>query len=74
MVTSYADGIQKDAGTALFIRTNSKNTENAVSDVKIDTLRRLLIDFKKKFSGIRFQSVPPPYPKGEQVPVLPDGK
>ncbi len=74
LISLKADGIQKDTGTTLFIRTNSKNTENAVNDVKIDTLRTLLIDFKKKFSGIRFQSVPPPYPKNEQLPQASDGK
>lgn len=74
IVSLKSDGIQKDTGTTLFIRTNSKNTENAVNDVKIAALRTLLIDFKKKFAGLRFQAVPPPYPKSEKVPALPDGK
>ena len=74
LVSLKSDGIQKDFGTTLFIRTNSANTENAVSCVKVDTLRKLLIDFKKKFAGIRFQSVPPPNPKGEQLPGLTGGK
>ncbi|MFA6568862.1 MAG: hypothetical protein WCS96_11670 [Victivallales bacterium] len=70
LISLKSDGIQKGFGTTLFIRTNSANTENAVSDVKIDTLRTLLIDFKKKIAGIRFQPAPPPYPKSEQLREL----
>ena len=74
LISLKSEGMQKDFGTTLFIRTNSANTENAVSDVKIDTLRKMLIDFKKKFAGIRFMAVPPPYPKSEQLPGLQGGK
>lgn len=74
IISLKADGIQKDVGTTLFIRTNSANTENAVTDVKTDTLRTLLIDFKKKFAEIKFQAVPPPYPKNEQLPGPPSTK
>ena len=74
LISLKSDGIQKDFGTTLFIRTNSANTENAVGNVKVDTLRKLLIDFKKKISEIRFQAAPPPYPKSEQLPGLPEGK
>jgi hypothetical protein len=73
LISLKSDGIQKDFGTTLFIRTNSANTENVVNSVKIDTLRKLLIDFKKKIAGLRFQTAPPPYPKSE-LPGLPNGK
>jgi hypothetical protein len=65
LVSLRADGIKKECSTTLFIRTNSANTENAVNAVMIETLRKLLIDFKKDFAGIKFQAVPPPYPKSE---------
>ena len=70
LISLKADSIQRDTGTTLFIRTNSVNTENAVNDVKIDSLRMLLIDFKKKFASIRFQSEPPPYPNSELLKKL----
>ncbi len=70
LVSLKSDGVRKDVGTTLFIRTNAANTENAVSDVKIETLRTLLIDFKKKFTGIRFQPGPPSYPKNEKPRAL----
>ncbi|MCX6984640.1 MAG: hypothetical protein NT118_07805 [Lentisphaerae bacterium] len=74
LISLKSDGIQKDFGTTLFIRTNFANTENAVGNVKVDTLRKLLIDFKKKITEIRFQAAPPPSPKSEQLPGLPEGK
>jgi hypothetical protein len=73
LISLESDGIKKDCSTTIFIRTNSANTENAVNTVKIETLRKLFIDFKKDFAGIKFQAVPPPYPKSEQ-PGLPSAK
>ncbi len=60
LISIKSDSVKRDVNTTLFIRTNSANTENAVNAVKVDTLRKLLIDFKKKFAGIRFQTAPTP--------------
>lgn len=74
LISLKSESMQNDFGTTLFIRTNSANTENAVNDVKTETLRPLLIDFKKKFAGLKFQPTPPPYPKNEKLPGLSEGK
>jgi len=64
---------RQNFNTTFFIRTNAANTENAVSEVKTDTLRNLLIDFKKEFARIGFQPYPS-NPENEKLPTLPDGK
>ncbi|MFA6293227.1 MAG: hypothetical protein WC637_15685 [Victivallales bacterium] len=74
LVSLKSEDRRQNFGTTFFIRAYAANTENVVSDVKIETLRPLLIDFKKKFTGIRFQPGPPPYPKSEKLPGLPEGK
>jgi hypothetical protein len=60
LISIKSDSVKRDVNTTLFIRTNSANTENAVKAVKVEAIRTLLIDFKKRFAGIRFQPAPPP--------------